>query len=81
MDKLSLSFFGKSQTSFTYIKVFNYDSFSLNQILLIRSEDVASNQGPSKKSSFLTFFHWNLNGIAAHDFAKYIFDTVLCIVL
>ena len=23
-----------------------------------------------KKSSLLTFFHWNLNGIAAHDFAK-----------
>ena len=27
------------------------------------------NPGP-KKSSSLTFFHWNLNGIAAHDFAK-----------
>ena len=27
------------------------------------------NPGPTKSSS-LTFFHWNLNGIAAHDFAK-----------
>ena len=27
------------------------------------------NPGP-KKSSSLSFFHWNLNAIAAHDFAK-----------
>ena len=31
--------------------------------------DVELNPGP-KKSSSLSFFHWNLNGIAAHDFAK-----------
>ena len=32
-----------------------------------------------KKSSSLTFFHWNLNGIAAHDFAK--IDLIQCYAL
>ena len=36
---------------------------------MIRSGDVELNPGPNKSSS-LTFFHWNLNGIAAHDFSK-----------
>ena len=69
INKISLNYLVKSQSFFTYIKVFNYDSFNLNQILLIQSDDVEFNPGP-KKSSSLTFFHWNLNGIAAHDFAK-----------
>ena len=34
----------KCQFSFTYIKIFNYDSFNLNQILMIRSGDVDLNQ-------------------------------------
>ena len=34
----------KCQSSFTYIKIFNYDSFILNQILMIRSGDVDLNQ-------------------------------------
>ena len=69
MNKLSVNYLVKSQSSFTYIKVFNYGSFSLNQILLIWSGDVESNPGP-KKSASLTFFQWDLNGIAVHDFAK-----------
>ena len=36
---------------------------------MIRSGDVELNPGP-KKSSSLTFLHWNLNGITAHYFAK-----------
>ena len=36
---------------------------------MIRSGDVELNLGP-KKSSSPTFFHWNLNGIVAHGFAK-----------
>ena len=66
MNKLSLI---KSQSSFTYIKVFNYDSFNLNHILLIRSGDVELKPDP-KKSSSLAFFNWNYNGIAALDFTK-----------
>ena len=69
MNTLSFNFLIKSQSSFTYIKVFNYDSVNLNQLLQIPSGDVEMNPGP-KKSSALTFFHWNLNGIAAHDFAE-----------
>ena len=34
----------KCQSSFTYIKIFNYDSFNLNQILMIRSGDIDLNQ-------------------------------------
>ena len=37
MKNYFLNFLFKCQISFTYIKVFNYDSFNLNQILLIRS--------------------------------------------
>ena len=66
MNKLSLI---KSQSSFTYIKVFNYDSFNLNQTLLIRSHDVKLKPDPNKSSS-LAFFNWNYNGIAALDFTK-----------
>ena len=53
----------------TYIKPFICASCIWNKILLIRSGYVELNPGP-KKSSSLTFFHCNLNGIAAHDFAK-----------
>ena len=53
----------------TYIKPFICTSCIWNKILLIRSGDIELNPVP-KKSSSLTFFHWNLNGIAAHDFSK-----------
>ena len=53
----------------TYNQSFICTSCIWNKILLIRSGDVELNPGP-KKSSSLSFFHWNLNGVAAHDFAK-----------
>ena len=53
----------------TYTKPFICASCIWNKILLIRSGDVELNPGP-KKSSSLTFFHWNVNGIAAHGFVK-----------
>ena len=53
----------------TYIQPFICASCIWNNILLIQSGYVELNPGP-KKSSLLTFFHWNLNGIPAHDFAK-----------
>ena len=37
---------------------------------MLCSEDVRLNPGP-KKSSSLSFLHWNINGIAAHDFSKF----------
>ena len=36
---------------------------------LLCSGDVQLNPGP-KKSSSLSFLHWNINGIAAHNFSK-----------
>ena len=60
MNKLSLNLLVNSLSPFTYIKVFNYDSFNLNQVLLIRSVAVELNPG-RKKSFSLTFFHRNLN--------------------
>ena len=41
----------------------------LRILLLIRSGDIETNPGPMKQSC-LKFFHWNLNGLAAHDFIK-----------
>ena len=38
-------------------------------LLLLTSGDVETNPGP-KKSSVIKFCHWNLNGLAAHDFLK-----------
>ena len=41
----------------------------LRILLLIRLGDIETNLDP-KKQSWLKFFHWNLNGLAAHDFIK-----------
>ena len=41
----------------------------LRILLLIKSGDIETNPGQKKQSS-LKFFHWNLNGLAAHDFIK-----------
>ena len=49
----------------TYIRSLICTSCIWNKILLIQSGDVELNPGP-KKSTSLSFFHWNLNGIAAH---------------
>ena len=44
-------------------------SFNLHNLLLLQSGDTDINPGP-KKSSRLTFYHWDLNGTEAHDFVK-----------
>ena len=38
-------------------------------ILLVSSGDIETNPGP-RKSSPVKFCHWNLNGLATHDFIK-----------
>ena len=38
-------------------------------MLLLESGDIETCPGP-KRSSFIKLFHWNLNGIALHDFVK-----------
>ena len=42
--------------------------YYLKHILLL-SDDTELNPSP-KKTSFIKFCHWNLNGLAAHDFIK-----------
>ena len=41
----------------------------IKNFLLLKSGDIKFNPGP-RKSSVLKFFHWNLNGLAAHEFTK-----------
>ena len=74
MNKFSLTFLVKLQSSFTYVKVFNYGSFNLSQILLVRLSDVELSP---KKPSSLTLFYWNLNGIAVHDVAKLLWYSLM----
>ena len=38
------------------------------KILLYFCGDIDINPGPTRSS--LTFYHWNLNGVAAHEFIK-----------
>ena len=40
-----------------------------SKILLVNSGDIETNPG-LRKSSPIKFCHWNLNGLAAHDFIK-----------
>ena len=40
-----------------------------SKIILENSGDIETNLGP-RKSFPIKFFHWNLNGLAAHDFIK-----------
>ena len=42
----------------------------LIELLLILSGDVEQNRGPEKEKSHITFCHWNLNGLMAHNFIK-----------
>ena len=42
---------------------------NFKHLLLLLSGDIEINPGP-KRSSNITFCHWNLNGLAAHDFIK-----------
>ena len=41
----------------------------IKHFLLLKSGDIESNPGPCN-SSTLKFCHWNLNGLAAHEFTK-----------
>ena len=42
---------------------------NFKHLLLLLSGDIETNSGP-KRSSNIKFFHWNLNGLAAHNFIK-----------
>ena len=42
----------------------------LIELVLILSGDVEQNPDPEKEKSHITFRHWNLNGLMAHNFIK-----------
>ena len=44
-------------------------TLSLIMLLIICSSDIETNPCP-KKNTKISFNHWNLNGIAAHNFSK-----------
>ena len=43
----------------------------LIELLLILCGDVEQNPGSEKEKSHITFFHWNLNGLMAHNLLKF----------
>ena len=53
----------------TYVLFYLFFDTISSKILLVNSGDIETNPGP-RKSSPIKFCHWNLNGLAAHDFIK-----------
>ena len=53
----------------TYVLFYLFFDTIFSKILLVNSGDIGANPGP-RKSSPIKFCHWNLNGLAAHDFIK-----------
>ena len=62
------AYIGKSSNALLFINDY-FRNLPFAALLLLRSGDVETNPGP-KKSSVIKFCHWNLNGLAAHDFLK-----------
>ena len=65
--------FNINTINFANVLLFKYFDFccyalNLKRMLLLESGDIETNPGPRK--SFIKFCHWNLNGLAAHDFVK-----------
>ena len=52
-----------------YMFAIRYFINNFKQLLLLLSGDIETNPDP-KRSSNIKFCHWNLNGLAAHDFIK-----------
>ena len=52
-----------------YVLIYLFFDTIFSQILLVNYGDIETNPGP-RKSSPIKFCHWNLNGLAAHDFIK-----------
>ena len=52
-----------------YMFTIRYFINSFKHLLLLLSGDIETNPGP-KRSSNITFFHWNLNRLGVHDSIK-----------
>ena len=44
-------------------------AYNLKCMLLLESGDIETNPGP-RRPFFIKFCHWNLNGLATHDFVE-----------
>ena len=62
------AYMGKSSNALLFINDY-FRNLPFVSLLLLRSGDIEINPGP-KKSSVIKFCHWNLNGLAAHDFLQ-----------
>ena len=56
-------------TWFDYMFTIRYLINNFTHLLVLLPGDIETNPGP-KRSSNIKFCHWNLNGLAAHDFIK-----------
>ena len=62
------AYIGKSSNDLLFINDY-FRNLPFVVLLLLRLGDVETNPGP-KKSPVIKFCHWNLHGLAAHDFLK-----------
>ena len=62
------AYIGKSSNALLFINDY-FRNLPFVSLLLLRSGDIETNPGP-KKLSLIKFCHWNLNGLAAHDFLQ-----------
>ena len=65
--------FNINTINFANVLLFKYFDFccsalNVKRMLLLDSGDIETNSGPRK--SFIKFYFWTLNGVAAHDFLK-----------
>ena len=60
------AYIGKSSNVLLFINYY-FRNLPFVVLLLLRSGAAETNPGP-KKSPVIKFCHWNLNGLAAHDF-------------
>ena len=63
-----VAYIGKSSNVLFFINNYFRD-LPFVVLLLLRPGDVETNLGP-KKASVIKCYHWNLNGLAVHDFLK-----------
>ena len=63
------------------IKCFYFCCYAVNlkRMLLLESDDIETNPGP-RRSSYIKFCHWNLNGLAVHVIEAFITTRNLCII-
>ena len=65
---LFTNYLSRFSQTLTYILLYYLYVDYINETILLSCGDIENNPGPTKSN--LSFCHWNVNGIAAHDFVK-----------